>query len=186
MWIWHPITSRGILGIEIMFLVPGQVKCIRHNRPCRCSVGQMQKTWCYPIFGCQRELILFLQSEDIRDMMRKWFTATKAFMACNVLPITRSRQLFIINVRERKLKEEKKQLAMNRNKKAVREKAHSHRLMHIWHNSAAITVLARACPHAHNSCTRPQTSPPVIVASTASPKPLFCSPPNTALPDFPN
>lgn len=56
---------------------------------------------------------MFLQSKDIRDMMRKWFTATKAFMACNALPITRSRQLFIINVRERKLEEEKKQLAMS-------------------------------------------------------------------------
>ena len=59
-------------------------------------------------------------------MKRKWFTATKAFMACNALPITRSRQLFIINVRERKLKEEKKQLAMNRNKKAVYVKLHTH------------------------------------------------------------
>ena len=56
---------------------------------------------------------MFLQSKDIRDMMRKWFTATKAFMACNALPITRSRQLFIINVREKKLEEEKKQLAMS-------------------------------------------------------------------------
>jgi len=59
------------------------------------------KAWCYPIFGCQTEFILFLHSKDIRDMKRKWFAATKAFMACKALPITRSRQLFIINVRER-------------------------------------------------------------------------------------
>lgn len=71
-------------------------------------------------------------------MKRKWFTATKAFMACNALAITRSRQLFIKNVRERKLEEEKKQLAMNRNKKAISKIAHSHRLMHIWCDSSVI------------------------------------------------
>lgn len=95
------------------------------------------ETWCYPIFRCQTEFILFLQSKDIRDMKRKWFTATKAFMACNALPITRSRQLFIINVRERKLKEEKKQLAVNKNKKAGHEIACSHR-----HDSTVINRLS--------------------------------------------
>lgn len=114
------------------------------------------ETWCYPIFRCQTEFILFLQSKDIRDMKRKWFTATKTFMACNALPITRSRQLFIINVRERKLKEEKKQLAVNRNKKAVHEIACSHRLMHIWHDS---TVISRVSLYLHPSTQQLNPTP---------------------------
>lgn len=82
---------------------------------------------------------MFLQSKDIRDMKRKWFSATKAIMARNTLPITRSRQLIIINVRERNLKDKKKQLAMNRNKKTVHEIARSRRLVHICHDSTVIS-----------------------------------------------
>lgn len=119
-------------------------------------------------------------------MMRKWFTATKAFMACNALPITRSRQLFIINVRERKLEEEKKQLAMSQNKKAVRENVHSHRLMHIWHSSAVISSVSLYLHPSTQQLHPTPKSPPVIVANAASPKPLLCSPQNVGLPDFPN
>lgn len=130
-------------------------------------------TRCYPIFRCQTEFILFLQSKDIKDMNRKWFTATKTFMACNALPITRSRELFITNVRKRKPTEEKKQLATNRNKKAVCEIAHSHRLMHIWHD---FTVISRVSLYLHPSTPQLNPSPGVplvIVANTASPNPLF-------------
>lgn len=129
-----------------MLLVPGQVKCICTIDPANALLDRCRNLMLFfrchfqmAVFWCQTELILFLKSKGIRAMTRKWFTTTVVSMACNALPITRSRWLFITNISKRKLKEEKKQPAMSRNKRAASEAAHSHELMHIWHGSAVIS-----------------------------------------------
>lgn len=122
-----------------MFLVPGQVKCICTIDPADAQVGQMQKLDVILFSDAKQSLFCSYKARTVRAMRRKWFTTTMASMACNALSITRSRRLFITNISKRKLKEEKKQPAMSRNKKAVRETVHSHRLMHIWHDSAVVS-----------------------------------------------